>query len=480
MKSNGILYIDNNDKIYYNLNRYLFMARLYDYINNSAITGGILMKKTILFLLVLSCALALFGCSSKGKGDNKPIPEPEIKVLTKTDDIRMDIYLDGTYSMAGYVNYPSSTVYVNAIKEIERTVSSTWRNETIQYIRFGDDFQKLSREQFLGFDKTAFYNQKDTSLQKVVDSMDDNNVSIIVTDLFQTDQDIESLMSSLKKKSFADKSKALAIVGVKSQFNGRIYDIGKNKIAFDYKTTNDNDSYRPFYFLVTGREDDVRTLVLQYQKNFGENEIRSVIFSRNLGVNNLLSQDANTISGNDKEAIMAKINTIVKNKQVMQFRLNMDKAKSKVNLRMKSEALIGKQPDEYKLVVESLGKWDNNSFQQMDNKGFCDAEIKNFEKRDDKADLTMTLRLNPSGIKKREGKYKANLGIIPSKQDYLKSLAVFDDWSFLDSDVNNENIREFGNKTLNISAFMKMLGNLNYEINKPGFYNLPIYFDAKK
>ena len=52
MKSNGILYIDNNDKIYYNLNRYLFMARLYDYINNSAITGGILMKKTILFLLV--------------------------------------------------------------------------------------------------------------------------------------------------------------------------------------------------------------------------------------------------------------------------------------------------------------------------------------------------------------------------------------------------------------------------------------------
>ena len=177
---------------------------------------------------------------------------------------------------------------------------------------------------------------------------------------------------------------------------------------------------------------------------------------------------------------MAKINTIVKNNQVMQFRLNLDKVKSKVNLRMKSEGLIGKQPDEYRLVVESLGKWDNNSFQQMENKGFCDAEIKAFEKNDDKADLTMTLRVNPSGIHKREGKYKANLGIIPTRQDYLKSLAVFEDWNFLDSDVNSENIREFGNKTLNISIFMKMLGNLNYEINKPGFYDLPIYFDAKK
>lgn len=438
------------------------------------------MKKTILFLLVLSLALTLIGCSSKRKEVKSSIPEPEIKTLAKTDDIRMDIYLDGTYSMAGYVNYPSSTVYVSAIKEIERTVSSTWRNETIQYIRFGDEFQKLSREQFLGFDKVAFYNQKDTSLQKVVDSTDDNNVSVIVTDLFQTDQDIESLLSSLKRKSFADKSKALAIVGIKSQFNGKIYDIGKNKIAFDYKATNDSDSYRPFYFLVTGREDCVRTLVLQYQKNFGEKDIRSVIFSRNLGVNNLLSQDTNSKSGNDKEAVMAKINTIVKNNQVMQFRLNLDKVKSKVNLRMKSEGLIGKQPDEYRLVVESLGKWDNNSFQQMENKGFCDAEIKAFEKNDDKADLTMTLRVNPSGIHKREGKYKANLGIIPTRQDYLKSLAVFEDWNFLDSDVNSENIREFGNKTLNISIFMKMLGNLNYEINKPGFYDLPIYFDAKK
>ena len=90
------------------------------------------MKKTILFLLVLSLALTLIGCSSKRKEVKSSIPEPEIKTLAKTEDIRRDVYLDGTYSMAGYVNYPSSTVYVSAIKEIERTVSSTWRNETIQ------------------------------------------------------------------------------------------------------------------------------------------------------------------------------------------------------------------------------------------------------------------------------------------------------------------------------------------------------------
>ena len=128
------------------------------------------MKKIWTYSMLLIVVFLVFGCGQKGT--QRTIPEPEIKVMKKTDNISMNIYLDGTYSMAGYANYSSTTVYTNAIKEIERTVSGAWRNEDIQYIRFGDDFKKLSREQFLGFEKVGFYDQKDTSLQKVVESMD--------------------------------------------------------------------------------------------------------------------------------------------------------------------------------------------------------------------------------------------------------------------------------------------------------------------
>ena len=437
------------------------------------------MKKLWTLLMLLLVVFSVFGCGQKST--KNPIPEPEIKVMKKTDKLAMDIYLDGTYSMAGYVNYPSTTVYTNAIKEIERTVSSAWRNEDIQYIRFGDDFKKLSRDQLLEFDKIEFYNQKDTSLQKVVESMDSNKINVIVTDLFQTDQDIESLMSSLKKKSFADVEKAMAIIGLKSQFKGKIYDIGKNKLSFDYET-NDKESYRPFYLLIVGKEDDVRSFVLQYQKNL-KDELKTVIFSRNLGVNNILLQDANVKTSADnkiKEAVMAKINTIVKNNKVMQFRLKLDEKVSKVNLKMQTDALIGKFPDEYKLVIESLQKWKDNAFQNVEAKDFLKADIKEFDKENEKGNLAMTLRVNPLGINRREGQYKAELALIPSKEDYLKSVAIFDDWNFYDSDVTLGNIRGFGNRTLNISVFTKMMGNLNYEINKPGFYNLPIYLDAKK
>lgn len=436
------------------------------------------MKRLCTYFILLMVVFSVFGCSQRST--RTAIPEPEIKVMKKTDNLVMDVYLDGTYSMAGYVNYPSTTVYTNAIKEIERTVSSAWRNEDIQYIRFGDDFKKLSRDQFLGFDKIGFYDQKDTSLQKVVDSMDGNKINVIVTDLFQTDQDIESLMASLKKKSFADFEKALAIVGLKSQFKGRIYDIGKNKLSFDYET-NDKDSYRPFYLLIVGNEDDVRYFVLQYQKNL-KDEKRAVIFSKNLGTNNVLVQGTNTKTSGDnkvKEAVMAKINTVVKSNKVMQFRLKLEEKVSKANLKMQTDSLIGKFPDKYKLVIESLQKWKDNAFQSIESKDFLKADIKEFAKENEKANLTMTLRVDPSGINKTKGQYKAELALIPSKEDYLKSVAIFDDWSFYDSDVTSGNIKGFGNKTLNISVFTKMMGNLNYEINKPGFYNLPIYLDAK-
>ena len=437
------------------------------------------MKKSVLCLMLLLASFLVFGCSQKSA--KKAIPEPDIKVMKKTENIAMDIYLDGTYSMAGYVNYPSTTVYTNAIKEIERTVSSTWRNEDIKYIRFGDEFKKLSRDNFLKFDKIDFYDQKDTSLQKVVDAMDGNKINVIVTDLFQTDQDIESLMSSLKKKSFSDHEKALAIVGLKSQFKGRIYDIGKNKLNFDYETS-DKGSYRPFYLLIVGNEDDVRSFVLQYQKNV-KDEIKAVIFAKNLGVNNVLMQDSNTKTSADskiKEAVMAKINTVVKNSKVMQFRLKLDEKVSRVNLKVKTDALIGELPDQYRLVIDSLQKWQDNTFQNVEAKEFLKAEVKDFTKENEKGNLAMTLRVNPLGINKREGQYKAELALVPSKEDYLKSIAVFDDWNFYDSDVTLGNIKGFGNKTLNISVFTKMIGNLNYEINKPGFYNLPFYLDAKK
>ena len=44
--------------------------------------------------------------------------------------------------MYGYVNYPGGTIYADAVKDIDRTITENWKNDSIKYIKFGDNFQK--------------------------------------------------------------------------------------------------------------------------------------------------------------------------------------------------------------------------------------------------------------------------------------------------------------------------------------------------
>ena len=140
--------------------------------------------------------------------------------------------------MYGYVNYPGGTIYADAVKDIDRTITENWKNDSIKYIKFGDNFQEMDRDAFLHMDNPDFYNQKDTSLQKVIDQSKENDLTIIVTDLFQTNQDLDSLVRSIKNKGMG-KDKAVAVIGLKSQFNGKIFDVGKNMSSLDYASSDD-------------------------------------------------------------------------------------------------------------------------------------------------------------------------------------------------------------------------------------------------
>ena len=115
-------------------------------------------------MILLGITILLSGCSL---GDTVEAP-PKIS-YAKSDAISADIYLDGTTSMYGYVNYPGGTIYADAVKDIDRTITENWKNDSIKYIKFGDNFQEMDRDAFLHMDNPDFYNQKDTSLQKVID-----------------------------------------------------------------------------------------------------------------------------------------------------------------------------------------------------------------------------------------------------------------------------------------------------------------------
>ena len=96
-------------------------------------------------IMVILFSTILFGCGAKKVVVEGPVRNES---CIKSDSINVDVYIDGTFSMAGYVNYPTTTVYVNALKEVERTIASTWKKDNVQFIKFGDEYHKLNREQF--------------------------------------------------------------------------------------------------------------------------------------------------------------------------------------------------------------------------------------------------------------------------------------------------------------------------------------------
>ncbi|MBR5486960.1 MAG: hypothetical protein IKV70_03185, partial [Phascolarctobacterium sp.] len=60
-----------------------------------------MLKKLLLMMMVILFSTTLFGCSAKKVVVEGPDITPN---GIKTDSIDVDVYIDGTFSMAGYVN----------------------------------------------------------------------------------------------------------------------------------------------------------------------------------------------------------------------------------------------------------------------------------------------------------------------------------------------------------------------------------------
>lgn len=465
------------------------------------------MKKILILAMFVIISCLLYGCGGSSGGSRAVTPPPAV-ANNASADIDAAVYLDGTFSMGGYVNSSSATVYSEGLKGIERTLTNSWKSEKIQYIKFGDSIQNLSREQFLQANNVAFYQECDTSLQTVIDAMDNNKLNILVTDLFQTNQDIDSLIISLKKLCFADSSKGMALIGVKSQFNGKIYDVGKNLASFTYASKDDVDTYRPFYLLVMGKEADVRKFTESYTKSFkDEKTVKAILFSKNLGTDITLKA-GKAIKNTKKEKItnMAQISTLLGgDSDILQYRLKLDEKESGFYSTLIASSVIGACPDDFEKVICKVERWEqkegskqevgfmdklmgkssrakgSGDFTEIKAKDFVEVRGNGTGLHGTDANVDLLFKFNPSGIKKVEGKYRLNLAIIPDKDDYIEGNEIFNDWNFTDDVVaSQEALQSVGNKTLNINSFVKMVSSLNYEMNKPGFYNIYVYLEAIK
>ena len=232
------------------------------------------MKK---IFLIICAAILICGCGNKIQ-TVPPLPGTLPNILT-SEKIDTDIYFDATVSMKGFTTLAAGNVYLTLPDLLGDLCSSM--GET-KFFSFGEQIHPLDRSNYRRLTSPEVYTELITAVANVVDRADTNHLSIIVTDLFESDSDWSNVAQKLREKFFANHL-AVAVVGIRNSFNGEIFDVGLNAAKFNYNSFDDPNRYRPFYLLIMGRDDVVKNFLRKFnERQTLPNDTGYLLLSENL------------------------------------------------------------------------------------------------------------------------------------------------------------------------------------------------------
>ncbi len=264
-----------------------------------------LFNKNIISLAILTM---LSGCVAVAKGEPEGTPvndsyanlhcelERDKQQAELTNPLTINLNIDGSGSMLGYVNEENSS-YIQALKLLDSTLALSSRRSpsTVKYYRSGDyqhQAKELTRSEFRKAEKADFYNGTNPILPAVSSDLgslitkpkNSDRLTVIVTDLEQNDGDVNLIANKIKENYFnsKDKNYAVGIWAVKSEFNGTVYSASDANKKYNYNTKGKTSKqYRPFYILFLGDYKDIANYFDKLEKEQGNlsDSTKFLIFS---------------------------------------------------------------------------------------------------------------------------------------------------------------------------------------------------------
>ncbi|MBQ7453563.1 MAG: hypothetical protein IJS69_00695 [Selenomonadaceae bacterium] len=234
--------------------------------------------KKIFLLLTLTLTLLVVGCGQKVQ-NVPPLPGTLPNIFNTPEKIDTDIYFDATVSMKGFTTLAAGNVYLTLPDLLGDLCGSMG---AVKFYSFGQMIHPLDGRSYRRFTTPDVYNEPITAVVNVVDAADPAHLSIIVTDLFESDSDWSNVTQKLRDKFFSNHL-AVAVIGIRNSFFGEIFDVGLNAAKFNYNSWDDPNRYRPFYLLVMGRDDVVKNFLRQFnQRQTLPNDTVYLLLSENL------------------------------------------------------------------------------------------------------------------------------------------------------------------------------------------------------
>lgn len=228
-------------------------------------------------LLIICAALILIGCGNQIQ-TVPPLPGTLPTVLT-SERVDTDIYFDATVSMRGFTTLAAGNVYLTLPDLLGDLCGAMGE---VKFYSFGEQIHALDGRNYRQFTTPDVYTEAITAVANVVDRADTSHMSIIVTDLFESDSDWSNVAQKLRDKFFANHL-AVAVIGIRNSFYGEIFDVGLNAAKFNYNSWDNPDRYRPFYLLIMGRDDVVKNFLRKFnERQTLPNDTGYLLLSENL------------------------------------------------------------------------------------------------------------------------------------------------------------------------------------------------------
>lgn len=231
----------------------------------------------ILTLLLLS------GCGRIGRGapkvckDNLTPVKQTGYVFPKASSI--GIYIDTTPSMEGFLciqrEASSPNYYTLCLNELRNMTAADYKEEDTHFYRVDTSVWETPENALTEAKNSEYYVASESlkesrgyenisdgdgysypCLTAALENGQKEDFFILITDLYENNSDnAATLINAFQKLAGMDDKKIWGLFAVRTQFAGKVYDVGPDNLTIEYGL--DQDAFRPFYVIVRSYPDAV-------------------------------------------------------------------------------------------------------------------------------------------------------------------------------------------------------------------------------
>ncbi len=439
------------------------------------------MNKAIYGIAIAVLSLALTGCPMQEEWECTLPTTNSQKQSRESVSVTPIIQIDGTPSMQGFVNIPDSR-YIRTLRLLDMAATTAFsQSQPPRYYRFGTKRMPLTGEKSTRTAQSPwFYDGNSESLldariDKAVDPIDKtpiNEVYIVVTDLYQKDSEMTMVLNSLKT-NYLDKGYAVGFLGVRSEFDGIVYDVSLRDEYFEYITNpNKPETFHPFYIIVLGTYENVASYFDYLEKaseseglNFTNDQF--IIFGdRLMEQPSFLNIESDTLDSKDSNIEGIERQITINDGNIM-LQVQNERNTERLNIK-DSDSSEQWQGIQYKFAYDPLpyvlslppnfrlkfaGEFNNDS---PDMEEIDESRIAEFMQAEhwklSLSSIDMSMQFNPQ--KMDPGVYKITVDVLPTQ---LTGRNWWQKWNLAETDPFD------GAKTYNLLPLLENLKEINFQ-----------------